>query len=972
MDKWFYNPGGTNTISFQNFTNWYSAPGGPSGGGSLVSYPVGGDNAYLTSESGNGTITINNSVQVDGLDCRGFTGRVSGGGLLTVYQEIILGPTVIFSMTATLIFYGYIINSSGNTFTGNIDIYSGLGGNPVCETIDLKTNGFISLNAGELRTNSLLNNYGLEAAGFGATTNNVKSFFQISSNNNNWNITTTNGTAWYVENASTTCIDPVNGMLGVVYLTGITPISNSRFLYHSVFVVGQPLEFIIKGAGGEMLFAAYGASKYNDIIFDSAAGSTNVIMGFNTTVLGNFNFNNSYLSFIQQPTFSSGTTHSILLSPNMTFSSSLTVNNNCDVVIETNPGSITIQGGVTINDNGILTANDTFRSINGFTINSFGTFNALAQSSINGNVLIQTNSYFLSEGNCSMGGTVTINGQVESYISLEIFGNVTINDGILNSYNRLTIYGSMTMNEGGFDTQFGDPSLNIITGVFTLNSGNVLSDNLSIGTFSSSNSNTRSFSVVNLFLTGSGTIMSISSTNQTNLNFDVANITVRANDSVSRTLTLNNKVSAYGDVTLEGNGNGATTMNFNVNSDYYPWVKVTKQNGTLSIGTSTMRSLTFVEGSTITWSSTSTINIIEEELRLCNSMTVGSTPGTISFPTLNEFSAPNFYTANKTFAGILTIDALYGLNIYGNYTSSSTSTSAINISNYGQNNFYNNVSLPNNGNITIDSGQGTGSGFFAEVYILGNTTVNSIGWIDAYVYISNTTVTTSINASSSGGLYVYPNSIINIGFNFSSNSSGNFRYITLNNAIINMNGSGFIWNIQNGISQGVLEFNGFDATVNINNKSTALCTLALGGVGIGNININRSNNISSSTTSTTFTGLGNTHRNFRDFTILHPTSVHQITFASSSIGTPTFIYDTFQVGNSTNRTNLISSSVSNRFYLQKLNPGLVICPNVLVQLSTTFNSNTWYAISGSSDVGGNTNWIFNSTVPRRLSSLGVG
>jgi len=384
-----------------------------------------------------------------------------------------------------------------------------------------------------------------------------------------------------------------------------------------------------------------------------------------------------------------------------------------------------------------------------------------------------------------------------------------------------------------------------------------------------------------------------------------------------------------------------------------------------------MRSLTFVEGSTILWSSTSTINIIEQELRLCNSMSVGSTPGSIVFPLINEFSVPSFYTANKSFTGSLSILALNGLRIYGNYTSSSSSTSAISVSNYGQVIFYNNISLPNNGNITINTGQGTGSGYFANVILFGDTTVGTIGWTDADVVISNTTVAGSINASTSGSLYVYPNSIINIGVSFISSSSVNYRYIDLTNAIINLNGTGSVWNTQNGVAQGVLTVSGFEATINVNNKSTALCTLALGGIGIGNVNINRSNNVANTTTSTTFSGVGNAHRNFRDFTILPSNSVHQITFAGTTTGNPTYIYDTFQVGNTTNRTNLVSSS-TNKFLLHKVNPGFVICPNVAITNSTAINSSNWHAISGSVNNGGNTNWIFNSVVPRRLGSLGAG
>jgi len=972
MDKWFYNPGSVSPIAFQNFTNWYSAPGGPSGGGTLVSYPVAGDNAYLTSESGTGTITINNVVQVDILDCTGFAGTVSGNGNLYIYKEIILGSTVNFSLTNLILIYGYLINCSNNIFNGGtIQIYSASGGNPVCDTTDLKINGGITLVNGELRTHTNFNTYGLEAKTFVANSSDTKSFFQSDSTNNEWKITGNSGYTWYVDNVNTTCIDPAYGRLGIVTFTGSFYGTGAyHYFFHSTSVIGEPAEVIVAGDYGSNTGFSFTSSKVFDIVF-TCTGNPSIYFG-GLTLLGNINFNNTYVIWSNDIIFSTGS-HSLYFSPNMSFTvSNFNIGTGVEVIIETNPGSVSIAGNINITG-GLLTANDNFLNGGTFTING-GTFDSSTRFVI-GSVSI-TNGSITNYGlDNRVNGSVTINsgGSFENNGELSISGNTVINSGgYFNSYVKTTMNGTLIINDGTYDALWDDTSsLNSVVGTLTLNSGNVFAHNLSIGAFSSSNSNGRSVQVTNLFFTGIGTILSISAANQTNLGFYVENITVRANDSSSRTLTLNNAVSVYGNVTLEGNGNGATTMTFVAASDNFPWVIVTKQNGSLNLGTSTMRSLTFVEGSTILWSSTSTINIIEQELRLCNSMSVGSTPGSITFPVINEYDSPSFYTANKNFTGTLVISSLYGLKIYGNYTSTSSSTSAISVSNYGQVIFYNNISLPNNGNIAISSGQGTGSGYFANVTLLGNTTIGTIGWTDADVFISSTTLAGSINASSSGSLYVYPNSIINIGVSFVSSSTVNQRYIDLTNAIINLNGTGTIWNMLNGTSQGVLNVSGFEATINVNNKSTALCTLALGGNGIGNININRTNNAASSTTSTTFSGVGNAHRNFRDFTILPSSSVHQITFAGTTTGIPTYIHDTFQVGNTTNRTNLVSSS-TNRFFLQKINPGLVICPNVAITNSTALNSNTWYAISGSVNNGGNTNWIFNSVVPRRLSSLGAG
>jgi len=500
-----------------------------------------------------------------------------------------------------------------------------------------------------------------------------------------------------------------------------------------------------------------------------------------------------------------------------------------------------------------------------------------------------------------------------------------------------------------------------LTGLLTITQGYISTDFMYTGAMSLSNSNLRGVEVTSeLHLTGTGTILSVAT--QTNLNWFVNDIYVTSTLSVAKTLSLSNVVCVNNAVYINGSGNALTTVTFGVTSVNYPYVYVNKLDGTLNIGTSTVKSLEFIQGSTITLSTTSVITIVESQLSLCNSMFVTST-STIVFPEINENAS--FNTANKTFLGNLTIQGFNGCTINGDYISTSVSTSAININcASGQGNVYFNGNVQINGNIIINSGP-TGLGNYVGVYF-NNVIANSMSITEGFVALRNLTLNGPLSFNTVGSLDFYANAIVNIG-TFSSTSSTAERSINLNNAIITLNGTGTVWSMANGISQGVLNFIGGNATINVNNKSSALCTLAFGGAFIRNLNIDRSQPQPSIIVQTTFTGLGNGFVNFKDFTILGLNSQHYITFPGTSTGTQTYIYDTFQVGNTGNRTVLQSSSVSTFFYLEKLNSGLVICPNVYIQLGIVYNSNTWYAISGSVD-NGSSGWIFGN--PRRR--LGVG
>jgi hypothetical protein len=546
-------------------------------------------------------------------------------------------------------------------------------------------------------------------------------------------------------------------------------------------------------------------------------------------------------------------------------------------------------------------------------------------------------------------GTITFTTTITSVLYINcngVFhkGNITFN--------------TATGNWEGWDNIIGQQPIRL-TGTLLLTAGSISSSELYAGIISTSNSNVRAFQFYDVYLSGTATILAV--TTQTNLSWDVYNIYITSTLNLSKTFSLSNTVCVQGAVYINGSGSASTTATFNVNLINYPYVYVNKLGGTLELGTSTVKSLEFIEGSTITLSTATTLTIIESSLKFCNSMFVTSS-GAVTFPIENE--AAELYTANKTFSGALTIRGFNGCRIYGNYISTSISANAILIScssGQAQAVFEDDVQV--SGGIVMNSGA-TGLGNYTTVEFQKSATASSMSIVESLVTLNNLTLVGALSFNSFGSLEFNQNSIVNIN-SFSSSSSAE-RQITLNNAIINIAGStGTIWNTSVGISSGALTFNAGTSTINITDTTGGTVNFLGGGIELYNLNIKRGV-MGTNNPITTFTG-SQLYRNFRDLTTLQSGFINTIQFASSS---NTTILDTFQVGNSGNVTNIISSSLTVYFNLFKSIRGLVICPNVAIRYSAATPSNTWYAISGSVN-NVTTGWIFDN-IPRRLGSLGAG
>jgi hypothetical protein len=502
-----------------------------------------------------------------------------------------------------------------------------------------------------------------------------------------------------------------------------------------------------------------------------------------------------------------------------------------------------------------------------------------------------------------------------------------------------------------------------LTGTLGISQGGISSFEVYAGVLSSSGSGVRRFFIYSLYLSGTGTLINAST--QTNLEFYVIDLYITNTTATAKSLSIGNLVY-FDNVYLQGSGASATSLTFAITSAAYPNVIISKTGGTFAFGTSYINDLTFIEGSTIAWAGSSSLTVYGN-VTLCNSMSIITSNALIFAGPVNFNNIQYFTTFNKIFTGSLTVND-FGANqlqllFNGNYISTSSSSSSISILSAAQVNF--NGAVSTFGAISINAV--AAQGFPTVNFFGGILTATNLGIADGDVLLGSTTLSGTLTVTS-GNLQLLQNSVHSY-LTFTSSSTSASRFIFLGeNTIINLRGGAAnTWNTSSGLAQEVLYLDPQTSTINItDNTSSQALSFQAGGVEFYNIHINRSNN-SSIIPLTTFTG-GFTCRNFRDFTVM-PSGINaSIVFAG---GTTVNVYDTFQVGNDINQTFIASSSTT-PVILSKFVAGKVICPRVVVYNMNAAPLNTWYAIKGSINNGGNNGqWIFN-TPPRRLGSLGAG
>ena len=517
--------------------------------------------------------------------------------------------------------------------------------------------------------------------------------------------------------------------------------------------------------------------------------------------------------------------------------------------------------------------------------------------------------------------------------------------------------GGMIIN--GTSNWYGDLT---ITGTLTLTAGNLFGGEAYVGALSISNANVRTFQYVNLYLSGTGTL--IAGSTQTNLSFVANAIYMTSNSSLAKSLTLTLSVCT-GNIYLQGYGSGSTSITTSSNVIINPIIEISKTGGgTLIIGTSTLLGLTFIEGTDISWSSTSTLTLLGD-LILCDSMSI------ITSNSILVAGNCSIITFNKVFTGTLvlneSISGYAALYVIGDYSSTSISSAAINLLLGSEAIFYGTVSV--GGTLSISN--------CSAVSIFGSTTAGAVsinspfsnascnfGFIsastmsitDASVFIIggatiiNTLTFNSYGMVLSGGTY-------NIG-NFVSSTSAT-RDLTLIDCTINLTGIGVVWNTSSNVN---LNYNFFPTIINVINSSVSGVTFAGGGLVYDTLKFDRGSSIGTCTISG-----NNSFRNFIDV----GTSTHSILFTAGS----TQSVGHFGVTGSNTGIITLNSTNTAAFNLFK-SPGLVNCDYLNIQHSVATPANTWYAGTNSVNNQGiatvGSGWIFSNMGTRKLGALGVG
>lgn len=656
----------------------------------------------------------------------------------------------------------------------------------------------------------------------------------------------------------------------------------------------------------------------------------------------------------------------------------------------------------------------------------FGYYNPTCNMIWNNNVT-QTLTH-----NTDSGGSILI-GQNVTIIASPVLSYTNTNanaSGIYNPYNK-SLTNAITINSpGGVNINEGNL---VTTSTITLTSGTLSAVDVYCSSFSSSSSSTRSISINNLYLTGTGTL--VTATTTTNLTVGISNIYVTNSSVTAKTLTLNAIFYPYYGVYLAGSGSGAITLAAGTVGTFP--IYVTNTGGAaISLSTATILSLEFSIGTNAVWS-----NAITQTLTIGSSLYIAASAGNPTLTPALIFTGngaavlpPGYYTVVVTLNGKSLVTGTCTLNDsswaanqvvfqFAGFSSNAaftvTSAQYVTFSGAFSGPSYTSTSVNSslfNSSLTLTGALSLANNASANsVQVDGNfsaATVShlAIGNIDLFGTTNN--VTTSITLNNGGGCgfthtgtLTSPTIAITNGY-YSASGNVNCTTLTLsngyaifNNVVVTLTG---IFTVTAGTlyaTNCTFSSTTFVCSAIANSRSLSLfnCSWTLtstgtvwnvvnGGTLSGDTNTLDIYITNVSLTAITFAGADFGYRRLFinrgsssgnvSVTITGNNTFqglhHTGTGPQSLIftaGTTTTILDTFAVGSSS-ATTVIGSTSTTNFNIVKQNSGLVICNNLSISRSTATPSNTWYALNSTNGTG-NSGWIF-SAPSRRLSSLGTG
>ena len=910
---WYIAGNGSSTWAA---ANWYNGPGGTLG---TTTAPTTADDAYLTAESGSGTITITVAAACNSLTCTGFTGTLAGTSTLNVLSSIYLGSGMTLTYSGTTTINGAAggeVSCNGKSFTGNVTFNSA---SATWTTYDFKTvsTATVTLTAGALVTTSA-GTYGLECGIFLSTGTGIRSFWTSSSANNNWNIIGI-GTVWNVSGSNITCWDSVASTItgNVLFLNST---SSTKTITHTLTGSNVPA-FTTVGGSGTGAFTVTG-NFYS--LYVTNTGGASIAFGTATSIqsdldfgASNVNWNSittSTLSFIGSSTFT--------LSPNMTITSS---------------GNITVTGGVSMYPNGkaltgTLTVNtadgwyvlDTFVNLGAVVLTS-GTFTvfggagygdayiaSLSSSNSNSRSISVRNLYFTGTG--TLQTTTTATGLGYGVDNVYVINSTATAKTLAFSAVVYPAYGVYLAGSG---------------------SGSITVSPSTAGTF-------------NVYVTNTGgAAISISTSTIALLEFSVGTNAVWTN-AASQALTIQNSLyiaSTAGSPTLTPSMifTGALGV---IYAGYYT-VFITLNGKSLVTGAVTLNDTTF---------SPNSVNYILDGLSMTAGLTITSAQevtfnGPASASLLTVTSAINVaLNSSLTLAGVLSLanNVLENsITVVGN-----ASMTILNQLSYGTARF--NGTLNATTSITMSNAAGT-----SAITHYGALTTPSFS-----ITNGNLTSYATVNVSGSLGLTVgsvIVNGSINYNLGAFASAGSGIRTISMGRGTWTLTGIGNPWSV----AATNLFFDSGFTTINIINSSANTLGFAGGSLGYYTLQWNRGG----ATGACTISG-NNSFVNFID----SGTGAHPLLFTQGNTQT---IGNFVANGSPGNLITLNSVNGTNAFNLVKSPAGVVNCDYLNIQHSiATPSTGTWYAgpnsVNNQAILSIGSGWIFTNMPPRKLGAGGVG
>ena len=893
---------------------WYNSPGGAGG---TTTTPTAADDAYLTTESGTGTLTMSSATACNSLDCTGFRGTLtnSGGFGLTVTSNLIFSPTMTVAHTGLTTINGIngTVNCGGNSFAGSVTFNNA---SATFSTTDFKTvsTATVTLTAGTLITtvSGLYSVWALECGLFVSTGTGVRAFWSNGSGAYNWKITGI-GTVWNVSGSNITCWNAsTSSISGQVYFTNST--SSAKTITHTLTGNNYPAYTYIGGTGsGTFTISSY---LYN-LNFTNTGGAT-IAFGTTMTIIGDLYFdptsNVNWNSSATTLTFN--VVSNVTLSPNMTI---------------TNSGTISVTGSVSLFSNG--------KSLVGnVTVNSVGSgLNLFDDMKIVGTLTLTAGTIQTYGGDTYANTFSSSNSNPRSLYLNDLYltgtgtlATTTTFTNLLVSINNIYVAGSasvartLTFNAGFYP----------ITAVYLGGSGGS-----TIGL-------APGVSLVNVYVTNTGTaLISISTSTLLSLKFLPGTNAIWSNIA-SQTLTI------QGDLSIASSaGTPVLTPNLIFNgtaptlSGGYYYVYINLNGKSLVTGAVTVNDTAF---------SANLLNVVFDGFSSNSTFTITTASGV-------TFNGP---FASSTFTS--TSCAITKFN------STLTLTGALTLAN---NTYNNDIQIAGTSSFTtlahsaIGTVTANGPMTASTSIILNNTSLSSFVHSNSVTTptftITNGTLTSNSTLNVTGVLSLATGTILvngsnnyNLGSFVSSGSTT--RSITMGNGIWTLTGTGTPWNIV----ATSLTLNPNASLINITDTSSTAITFAGGSTTYYGLQFNRAG----STASNTLTG-NNTFVNFIDL----GTATHSLLFTAASTQTiGNFVVN----GNPAGQISLNSTTTAT-FTLTKSPAGLVNCDYLNIQHCVASPSTgTWYAgtnsVNNQAVVTAGSGWIFTNIPPRKLGAGGVG